>query len=363
VAGYALAADKSLATLPVTGWVTGGALSTMLASQLMQRIGRRGGFTVGAVIGIAGALLCALALARHDFWLFCLGSLVFGAYNAFGQYYRFAAADATTPELRARAISYVLAGGLVGGIVGPATSRHTAELLPTTYLAAYLALIGFIVVVIVLLRFLDLPERGHADSAEHARPLATIAAQPAFMVAVLASTLAYGTMNLLMTATPLAMALCGHPYGAATNVISAHVIGMFAPSFVTGDLIRRFGVLGVMLCGVILYFVCIGIALGGVDIANFWWSLLLLGIGWNFVFIGATTLLTETYRPSEKAKVQGVNDSLIFVTMAVSSLSSGMILQRNGWQTLNHLAVPFVVLIGAGVMWLLAHRRRRAAAS
>jgi MFS family permease len=356
LAGYALAADKSLATLPVTGWVVGGALTTMLASHLMQRIGRRGGFTIGACIGIAGALLCAAALALGSFWLFCFGSMVFGAYNAFGQYYRFAAADAASPQFRARAISYVLAGGLIGGVIGPTTSRYTAHLLPTTYLAAYLALIGFIVAVLALLRLLDIPPPAGPAVAEPARPLSAIAAQPAFLVAVLAAALGYGVMNLLMTATPLAMGMCGHPYGAATSVISAHVIGMFAPSFVTGDLIRRFGVLAVMLCGVAINLVCIGIALAGVDVANFWWSLLLLGIGWNFLFIGATTLLTETYRAAEKAKAQGVNDLAIFVTMAVSSLASGMILQRNGWQTLNYAAVPVVLLIGAGVAWLALQR-------
>jgi MFS family permease len=361
VAGYALARDKSLATLPVTGWVVGGALSTMLASQLMQRIGRRGGFTVGALIGIAGALLCAAALALHSFWLFCCGTLVFGIYNAFGQYYRFAAADAAAPEFRPRAISYVMAGGLIGGIIGPTTSRFTAHLLPTTYVAAYLSLIGFILVVLALLRFLDIPMPKVSESAEPARPLAAIAAQPAFVVAVLASALGYGVMNLLMTATPLAMGMCGHPYGAATTVISAHVIGMFAPSFVTGDLIRRFGVLPVMMCGVMVNLICIGIALAGVEVAHFWWSLLLLGVGWNFLFIGATSLLTETYRPAEQAKAQGVNDLLIFATMAVSSLASGMILQHDGWQTLNHAAIPFVLVIGTALVWLALQRRRRVA--
>ena len=363
VAGYALAEDKSLATLPVTAWVAGGALTAMLAAQLMQRIGRRGGFTVGALVGIAGALLCAGALALHDFWLFCFGSLVFGGYNAFGQQYRFAAADAAADDFRPRAISLVLAGGLLGGLIGPATSRFTAHLLPTTYLAAYLALTGYILVVLVLLRFLDIPAASAAESSERARPLAAIAAQPAFAVAVLASALSYGTMNLLMTATPLAMGLCGHPYAAATTVISAHVIGMFAPSFVTGDLIRRLGVLNVMLTGVAINLACIGIALAGVAVANFWWSLLLLGVGWNFLFIGATTLLTEAYRAAEKAKAQGVNDFLVFLTMSVSSLASGMILQHDGWQALNGAAIPFVLVIGAGVLWLGAARRRAAAAA
>jgi MFS family permease len=363
LAGYALAADKSLATLPVTAWVVGGALTTFFASLLMKRIGRRAGFTVGACIGILGAAICAVALWRGSFWLFCFGAVVFGVYNAFGQYYRFAAADAATHDFRPRAISYVLAGGLVGGIIGPTTSRFTVGLLPTAYLGAYLSLIGFLLLVLALLRYLEIPQPTAAESTARGRPLAAIAAQPAFIVAVLAAAFGYGVMNLLMTATPLAMGVCGHPYSAAATVISSHVVGMFAPSFVTGDLIRRFGVLNVMLWGVMLNLVCIAIALAGVEVANFWWSLVLLGVGWNFVFIGATTLLTETYHPAEKAKAQGANDLVIFITMATSSFSSGMILERNGWQTLNYAAIPFVAAIGLAVLWLAVKRKRGVAAA
>ncbi|HKC43922.1 MAG TPA: MFS transporter [Burkholderiales bacterium] len=361
LAGYALAADKSLATLPVTGWVVGAVLTTFFASLLMKRIGRRAGFTLGACIGIVGAAICSIALWRADFWLLCTGTTVFGVYNAFGQYYRFAAADAATPDFKSRAISYVMAGGLVGGIIGPATSRVTVDILPTTYLGAYLFLIGVLVLVIVLLRFLDIPAPAQTEAHERGRPLAEIAAQPAFVVAVLTAALAYGVMNLLMTATPLAMGVCGHPYAAAATVISSHVVAMFAPSFVTGDLIRRFGVLNVMLSGVTITLACLAIALAGVAVAHFWWSLVLLGVGWNFVFIGATTLLTETYRPAEKAKVQGANDLLIFLTTATSSFSSGMILERNGWQTLNYAAIPFVAAIGIAVIWLMTKRRRAVA--
>ena len=247
LAGYALAPDKSLATAPVTGWVIGAAATTFFASLLMKRIGRRAGFTLGACVGIVGALICVAALAAADFWLFCLGTTVFGVYNAFGQYYRFAAADVATHDFKAKAISYVIAGGLVGGIIGPTLSRFTIDLLPTAYLAAYLTLIGFLVLVLVVLRFLEIPAPTAAEAKERGRPLAEIAAQPAFVVAVLSAAFSYGVMNLLMTATPLAMGVCGHPYAAAATVISSHVVGMFAPSFVTGSLIKRFGVLNVML--------------------------------------------------------------------------------------------------------------------
>ena len=360
LAGYALAANKSLATLPVTSWVAGSAASTFFASLLMKRIGRRAGFTCGALIGIVGALVCVAALSIASFWLFCLGTMVFGVYNAFGQYFRFAAADAASADFKPRAISYVLAGGLVGGIIGPATSRLTIDLAPTTYLAAFLALIGFLVVLLVLLRFLEIPAPTQTEARQSGRPLGAIVAQPAFIVAALGAAFAYGVMNLLMTATPLAMAACGHPYDATATVISAHVIGMFAPSFFTGDLIRRFGVLNVMLAGVALNLACIGVALAGIEVAHFWWALVLVGVGWNFVFIGATALLTETYHPAEKAKVQGVNDLCIFIVMATSSFASGVILERNGWPLLNYAAIPVVAAIGAAVLWLMLRRRRAA---
>jgi MFS family permease len=357
LAGYALATNKSLATLPVTGWVVGASLTTFFASLLMKRIGRKGGFTFGALVGIVGAVICCVALYVANFWLFVAGTTVFGVYNAFGQYYRFAAADAAAHDFKAKAISYVLAGGLVGGIVGPTVSKWTKDALPTEFLGAYLTLIVFLCVVLAVIRFLDIPAPTEAEAKASGRPLAEIVAQPAFVVAVLAAAFGYGVMNLLMTATPLAMGICGHPYSAAATVISWHVIGMFAPSFFTGSLIKRFGVLNVMLAGVVLNFVCIGIALAGIDVANFWAALFLLGVGWNFLYIGATALLTETYRPAEKAKAQGANDMLIFLTMATSSFSSGMLLEANGWQLLNYLAIPFVAAIGFALLWLMTKRR------
>jgi MFS family permease len=363
LAGYALAPHKGLATAPVTGWVIGAAVTTFFASLLMKRIGRRAGFTFGASVGIVGALICVAALSIASFWLFCLGTTVFGVYNAFGQYYRFAAADVAVHDFKAKAISYVLAGGLVGGIIGPTLSRFTVDLVPTAYLGAYLVLIGFLVLAIVLLRFLEIPPPTVSEATSSGRPLAVIAAQPAFVVAVLCGAFSYGVMNLLMTATPLAMGVCGHPYSAAAMVISSHVVGMFAPSFVTGGLIRRFGVLTVMLVGVAVNLVCIGIALAGIEVANFWWSLVLLGVGWNFLYIGATALLTETYHSAEKAKAQGANELWILLTMATSSFSSGMILETNGWQTLNYAAIPFVLAMGVAVLWLMTKRRGTVAAA
>jgi MFS family permease len=361
LAGWALASNKALATLPVTGWVIGAALSTLPASLLMKRIGRRAGFTVGALIGMVGAAICAFALYLGNFWLLCFGTMVFGVYNAVAQYYRFAAADAVSGDFKAKAISLVLAGGLLGGLIGPEVSKHTVDLLAARYLGAYLSLIGFLVLVVLVVQLLDIPVPPAAQRREPARPLREIMAQPAFVVAVTGAAIGYGVMNLLMTATPLAMGLCGHPYTAAATVIGWHVVGMFGPSFFTGSLIRRFGVLQVMLAGALILYFCVGIALSGISIPHFWFALVLLGIGWNFLYIGGTTLITEACSPAERAKTQGANDSIIFIVMATSSFSSGVLIDQRGWQVLNYLALPFVTAAAAAVLWFLAKRRFAAA--
>jgi len=282
---------------------------------------------------------------------------VFGVYNAFGQYYRFAAAETGPMEFRSRAISLVVAGGLVGGILGPTSSRFTMDLLPTMYLGAYLVLIGVLLLVLLVQSQIRIPPPTEKEAHEGGRPLLQIMVQPAYIVAVLAAGFGYGIMNLLMTATPLAMGVCGHPYSAAATVISWHVIGMFAPSFFTGNLIKRYGVLNIMMVGVALNFVCVAIALAGVDVANFWFALVLLGLGWNFLFIGGTTLITETYLPEERAKAQGANDLAMFVIMASSSFASGLVLEASGWSTLNYLAIPFIAAVGFAVIWLMLRRR------
>ena len=363
LAGLALAPYTALATLPVTCWVLGGAIATMPASFHMKRVGRQRGLTSGTLWGIGGALICALAIWLQSFWLLCFGTLVWGAYNAYGQYYRFAAADIATPDFRATAISLVLAGGLVGGILGPTTSRITVDLVGPKFMGAYLALILFALATMFLLRFIRIPTPSASERASSGRPLRQIAAQPRFVVAVLASAVGYGVMNFLMTSTPIAMQVCGHPYSDAAFVISSHVVAMFAPSFVTGRLIRAIGVLPLMFVGALLNLVCIGIALAGVSVANFWWSLVLLGVGWNFLYIGGTTLLTETYRPEERAKAQGLNDQAIFIVMAISSFTSGMTVTAAGWERVNLMALPLVALIGAAILWFGWRECGRKAAS
>jgi MFS family permease len=361
--GLSLAPYSGLATLPVTCWVLGAALSTMPASFHMKRVGRQRGLTAGTLWGVIGALGSAGAVWMQSFWLLCLATMVFGVFNGYGQYYRFAAADIAEPEYRPTAISLVLAGGLVGGIVGPTTSRFTIDLLATKYMGAYVALVAYSAIIMILLRYIRIPTPSAAERSAEGRSLLDIASQPKFIVAVLCGALSYGVMNFLMTSTPIAMGICGHPYGDAALVISSHVVGMFAPSFITGGLIRRFGVLNVMLAGVAIMLACIGIALAGISVAHFWWSLVLLGVGWNFLYIGGTTLLTETYRPDERAKAQGANDQMIFITMAISSFSSGLTVATGGWMILNAIALALVVIMGAALAWFVLQRRRRGMAA
>ena len=358
LAGMALATNPALGTLPVTTWVLGGAIATMPASLYMKRVGRTLGLIAGAWTGIAAALICALAVGLHNFWLLCFGTLVFGASNATGQYYRFAAADVSPPDYKARAISLVLAGGLVGGIIGPGLSRFSVDAFADRFLGAYLVPILYCVVTIALLARTRIPDPTAAEQASGGRSLREIAKQPKFFVAVLSGAVGYGVMNLLMTATPIAMGLCGHPFGDAAFVISSHVIAMFAPSLVAGSLIRRFGVLNIILTGAVLNVACVAVALTGIDVAHFWVSLVLLGVGWNFMYIGGTTLLTETYRPEEKAKAQGANDMCIFVMMVISSLTSGMLVTGAGWNKVNLLALPLLAMVGAAALWLALRRER-----
>jgi MFS family permease len=359
LAGFALAPDKALATLPVTMYFVGSALTTIPLSFMMKRHGRRAGFTLGAAFAVLGSLICATAVYAASFWLLCLGVLVLGGYFAAAQYYRFAAADSAPADFKATAISLVLAGGIVGGFVGPETSKRTIDLLAGhLYTGAYLSLVGFALLSVLALRWLAIPALSDTERMSAGRPLAEIARQPAFVVALLCATIAYGVMNLLMTTTPLAMIACEHPFSDAAFVIQWHIVGMFAPSFVTGTLIKRFGLATVMLAGVILNVACVAIALNGVELMNFWLAMLLLGIGWNFMFIGATALLTESHTPAERAKVQGVNDAAIFVTLVASSLSSGALFTLQGWDAMNRWALPVLAVAGAAILWLAWIRRR-----
>ena len=357
LAGYALAPDKGLATLPVTAQVIGSALSTIPASLVMQRIGRRAGFQIGSGFGLVGGAISTLAIAMSSFWLLCFGTLILGVYGAFGLYYRFAAADSADTEFKAKAISLVLAGGLVGGLVGPELSKWTRDLAQPDFLASYASLMVFSLISMAILSRLQIPRAEEDGATTLPRALGIIMAQPMFIIAVTLSAIGYGVMSLLMTATPLAMGFVGHPYSSAATVISWHVIAMFAPSLITGSLIKRFGLLSVMLAGVAIMIVCVAIALAGITVTHFWVALTLLGLGWNFMYVGGTTLLTETYRPSEKAKTQGMHDFLVFGVTIVSSFSSGLLLKSNGWQMLNYVTIPFLAVAGLACLWMMLRTR------
>jgi MFS family permease len=362
LAGYALADDKSLATLPLTAYVLGSAATTIPASLLMRRIGRRAGFQSGTAMGVLGSAICSYAIVTASFWLLSLGMFLMGAYTAFGKYYRFAAADAAEPSFRAKAISLTLAGGLVGGVIGPELAKYTrTAAVDYTYLGSYISLGVVCLLAMLVLTRLDIPRLTEQELKDSGRPLSEIARQPVFIVAAMSAMLSYGIMNLMMTSTPLAMHAHEHHFNDAAFVLQWHMIGMYAPSFFTGSLIQRFGVLNVIVAGIVLMFACVLSALSGTMIINFWLAMFLLGVGWNFMYVGGSALLTECHTPAERAKTQAANDFMVFATMAVSSLSSGLLLNQSGWSAVNYGTIPFLLLATAATFWLMWQRRAAAA--
>jgi MFS family permease len=363
LAGFALAENKALATVPLTCYVLGSAVTTIPASLLMRSIGRRAGFQAGTVTGMVGGAVCATALYAASFWLLCCGMFLMGIYTAFGKYYRFAAADTAEVDFRAKAISLTLAGGLVGGIVGPEVAKHTAEAVAGyQYMGPYLAVVAVCLLAGLMLTRLDIPMLPERDRKDSGRPLSEIMRQPVFIVAALAGMLSYGIMNLFMTSTPLAMRAHDHPFNDAALVLQWHMIGMYAPSFFTGSLVQRLGVVKIILTGIVLNLVCIAAALAGTGLVNFWLSLFLLGVGWNFMYVGGSALLAECYTPAERAKTQAANDFMIFATMAISSASSGLLLNKSGWHAVNYGSIPFLILALVATLWLIWQRRGAVAA-
>ena len=353
--GFMLADNKLMATLPVTGYVLGGAVWSMPAAFIMKRYGRRVGYTLASIVAFCGALIAWYAVSQKNLALLCAATFVCGFYSAFGASIRFAAADAADaykPSFKARAISLVLAGGILGGVVGPEVSKWSRTWLDAQFAGTYLTLAGFAILGGLLAQLLRLPQTKILSSDAPARPLAEILRQPACWFAIACAALAYGTMNLLMVATPLAMQACKHPYAFAALVLEWHVIGMFAPGLFTGNLIGRFGILPIIVTGCVLMLISVLIALSGIDLMHFIAGLALLGVGWNFMFTGGTTLLTTCYKPSEKNKVQGFTDLCVFTVMVTSSASSGALLYTNGWSLLNMLSAPFMVLVLLGALWL-----------
>lgn len=351
--GLWLSEDKSLATLPIACQFTATMCSTLPASFLMRRIGRRAGFTIGQCFGLVGALVCSYAIYRVNFYGFIAGSVLVGVHNAFWQYYRFAAADTASEAYRSKAISYVLAGGVVAAFVGPGLAVLSLDMFEgVRYAGSYIAVMGLILTAITVLQFIDIPRDRATARRGDARPIMDIARQPAFIVAVLSAVVGYAVMALVMTATPLAMKTHGHGFSETAFVIHWHLLGMFAPSFVTGHIINRFGSLRVIITGVFLMIFCIVINIVGVDVINFRVSLVLLGVGWNFMFVGGTHLLTNTYTAAERTKVQGTNDFLVFSFVALGTLSSGVIQHSFGWSWVNLGVLPPLLVVLASVVWL-----------
>ena len=364
VGDHMLTEDRALVTLPVTSMVVGTLVATMPASFWMRFIGRRWGFMTGAAIGFGGGIVTSVAIYENIFWLFCLGTFMMGSYNAFAQYYRFAAADVASDSYRSRAISYVMAGGVVSALFGPELARQTHDLVATySYLASYMSLSVLASAALLLLSFLNIPRMTAEERRDTGRPWLAIARQPVFIVAVLSSVVGYASMSLVMTATPLAMAICNHGLNETAFVIQWHALGMFAPSFVTGHLIRRFGVLYIILVGCVIEVAAVMTNLHGITFLHFGMALFLLGVGWNFMFIGGTALVTETYQPSEKGKAQAINDFIVFGSVAISSFASGNLLHYVNWSAVNYSALPFIALTVVAVLWLIARRRAEATAA
>ena len=357
--GFSLAPVGWMATLPVMGYVVGGALSTGLVARTQQRWGRKVSFQLGLVVAFLTALLCAFALSIGSFWLLVAGTVIAGYYSANGQLYRFAAAELAPPSFREKAVSLVLAGGLIGAVIGPNLANYTREAMGAPFMGSYLALAVVALVSMAVMAGIGFPpEPAKKAGAGGGRPLAEIMRQPVFIVSTLGAALSYGVMNLLMAATPLAMDVCGMPFSDAALVLEWHVIGMFAPGFFTGSLIKRFGPLAVMGAGVVLNAVCIAVALSGVELQQFLVALFLLGVGWNFRFTGSTTLSLSTYRPEERDKAQGALNFFVMATLALSSLASGVLVTTSGWSLLNWGSLLPVAVTAAALAWLALHQRR-----
>jgi MFS family permease len=360
LAGYALlGTDKSLATLPIFLNHAGIMLTTIPASLLMARIGRRAGFTIGALTAIAFGLLAAYAVWVQSFWLLCASTFLQGASAAFAWYYRFAAADASHAAFRPKAISLVMAGGVIAGFLGPQIAKWTVHWFdPVAFAGVYVAIAVLGFTSLVLVQALRIPGLSSAERAEGGRPLRKIVRQPAYVVALLSSMFGYAVMTLVMSATPLAMLACGYQFSDSATVIQVHIIAMFLPSFFTGNLIARFGVLPIIATGALIELGCAVVNLAGVDFMNFLVANALVGLGWNFTYVGGSTLLTQTYVPAERAKVQASHDFAVYTATATAAASAGFLQQQAGWAVINIAAVPVLSIVLMAAVWLGLRQRR-----
>jgi MFS family permease len=350
--GLALAPYGWMATLPVMAYVVGGAFATGPVARHQAAFGRKRSFQLGLLVAFASALLCAFAAATRNFWLLCFATVIAGYYYANGSLYRFAAAELAAPQVREKAVSLVMAGGLLGAVLGPNLAARTRDLFSVPFAGAYAALAIVALLALLALAFMQFPPAPSKAEAAGGRPLSEIVRQPVFIIAAGAGALGFGVMNLLMAATPIAMQQCGLDFSNAALVLQWHVIGMFAPGFFTGHLIKRYGALPIMAVGVVLNLACIAVALSGVDLHQFLVALFLLGVGWNFLFTGSTTLSLSSYAPQERDRAQAALNFAVFATLAVTSLASGVLVTTQGWSLLNWGSVVPVLATGAGLAWL-----------
>ena len=351
--GLSLAPYGWMATLPVMGYVVGGALFTGVVARSQAHFGRKRAFQLGLLVAMGSALLCAYAAGTRNFWLLCTGTLIAGFYAANAGLYRFASAELAQPAAREKAVSLVMAGGLIGAVAGPWLATRTRDIAEAPFAGAYLALAGVAVLAMLLLavmRFPPVPAK--VAGAPVGRSVLQLLQQPVFAIAAMSGALGFGVMNLLMASTPLAMQMCGLPFEDAAFVLQWHVIGMFAPGFFTGHLIKRFGALPVMGVGVALIFVCILVALSGVELHQFTIALALLGLGWNFLFTGSTTLALTSYAPEERDRAQAALNFFLFATLSLTSLASGVLVTTQGWTWLNVGSLLPVAVVAAGLGWL-----------
>lgn len=384
--GLTMAPMGWLATLPIMAYVVGGAASTGLVAKTQKQLGRKRSFELGIWVAILSAALCVVAVWYRQFWLLVFATFVAGFYQANGQLYRFAAAELASPELRDKAVSWVLAGGLLGAVAGPNLASYTKDMFEVDFAGSYLSLTLVGLLALLLMHRIQFSDDAKSAKTQDAtdpatqqpkaqglasdttakqepinRPLADIMRQPVFLVSVLGASFGYGVMNLLMAATPLAMQVCGMPFSDAAFVLEWHVIGMFAPGFFTGHLIQRFGAVRVMLTGVFLNLVCIGIALSGTELYQFTLALFVLGVGWNFLFTASTSFSLQAYHPAERDKAQGAINFWVFFVMGLSSLGSGALVTSQGWQILNMVSVlPMMVLLIALLIYFLKYRPQTA---
>ncbi len=372
--GQQLSTNPAFATLPISMFNLGMAIGTLPAAYLMKRYGRRAGYTVGAILGTVGGLVAAGGIYKEIFYLFCLGTLIAGFYASYVQSYRFAVTDGAPEALKPRLISWVMLGGLAGAIIGPQTVIWTRDVFVTApFAGTFVAQSVLAFLVLPVIWFLRKPPEPNItstasqttqtnqtaqthQSAESEQPLPPrslqeIAKQPKFIVAVTSGVMSYGLMSFVMTAAPIAMVGCGHTVNEAVMGMQWHVLAMFAPSFVTGHLIQRFGASAVTCMGLILLALSAVVGLSGLGLTHFWLALVLLGVGWNFGFIGATTMVTACHRPNEKNKVQALNDFLVFGSVAATSFSAGKLLSVAGWETLNYWVFPGVAVVFALMAW------------